>query len=220
LGIIVAIDGPAGAGKSTVTRLVAKKLGFLYLDTGAMYRAVAWTIKAHRVKLDNEEEIVRLTKRMQLDLVGDEVFLHGEEITSLIRTSEMGKLASAVSKIEGVRSAMVTLQRKLALSVEPGAVVEGRDMGTVVFPKTPFKFYLDASLEERARRRMAELHAAGESSMTLEKMIEDIRERDSQDKNRKNSPLRIAEGATVIDTTYLSIEQVVERIVGNVKSRI
>jgi CMP/dCMP kinase len=220
LGIIVTIDGPAGAGKSTVAKLVAQQLGLLHLDTGAMYRAVAWAAKAQGISPDHEEEVAKLAEKMLLCFIGNEVFVDGNNITKEIRTGEMGILASAVSAIANVRIAMVTLQRRLALSAEKGVVVEGRDMGTVVFPDTPYKFYLDASLKERARRRLADLHTNGEDNLSLVKMMDDITQRDNQDMNRKNSPLRIADGAEVIDTTNLSIEQVVNLIATSVTNRL
>jgi cytidylate kinase len=218
VGKIVAIDGPAGAGKSTVAKLVAERLGFLHLDSGATYRAVAWATVHYGINPADQPAVEQLAGRVRVELRSNRVWVDGIEVTTEIRTQEMSRLASAVSAYPGVRKAMVLIQRQIGLSAESGAVAEGRDMGTVVFPDTPYKVYLDASIEERARRRLAQLREQGLPASPLEQLVEEIRTRDHNDSTRAHSPLTIAEGSFVLDTTGLSIEQVVDRIVQFVRA--
>jgi cytidylate kinase len=218
VGKIVAIDGPAGAGKSTVAKLVASRLGFLHLDSGATYRAVAWATVHYGIDPTDQQAVEELAGRVRVELRDDKVWVDGMEVTGEIRTQDMSRLASAVSAYPGVRQAMVRIQRAIGLGAEPGAVAEGRDMGTVVFPDTQYKVYLDASIEERARRRLAQLQEQGLPAPPLEQLVEEIRTRDYNDSTRQTSPLCKAAGAFVLDTTGLSIEQVVDRIVQFVRS--
>jgi cytidylate kinase len=218
VGKIVAIDGPAGAGKSTVAKMVAQRLGFLHLDSGATYRAVAWATVHYGIDPTDQQAVEELAGRVRVELRDDRVWVDGMEVTGEIRTQDMSRLASAVSAYPGVRQAMVRIQRAIGLGAEPGAVAEGRDMGTVVFPDTQYKVYLDASIEERARRRLAQLQEQGLPAPPLEQLVEEIRTRDYNDSTRQASPLCKAAGAFVLDTTGLSIEQVVDRIVQFVRS--
>ncbi|PIU68758.1 MAG: cytidylate kinase [Armatimonadetes bacterium CG07_land_8_20_14_0_80_40_9] len=221
--LIVAIDGPVGAGKSTVAKLVAKRLGYLYIDTGAMYRAVAWkAIKSSKLKVKSEKleeaEIVKLANQMEIKLKPEGgVFVDGEEVTEEIRTPEVSRLASPVSAIKGVRDHLTSLQRKMG--EEGGVVMEGRDIGTVVFPQAEAKIYLTASVEERARRRYKELVDKG-FKVNLKKIEEEIKVRDHNDSTRLIAPLRKASGALVVDSDGKSIEKVVEEIVSVVQMRL
>lgn len=211
---LVAIDGPTGSGKSTVSRLLAKKLQYQYLDSGAMYRAVALAIGRAGIEPQDEEEIAKLCNSLDITLTpeGDsiKVYLGEEDVSEAIRAPAVDLMASTVSAIDGVRKAMTSLQRKIG-SQGP-LVAEGRDMGTVVFPEAQYKFYLDASLEVRVDRRFLERQGRGES-ISRESVREDLIKRDYQDTNRCLSPLRRARDAKIIDTTELTPNEVVERIV-------
>lgn len=211
---LVAIDGPTGSGKSTVSRLLAKKLQYQYLDSGAMYRAVALAIGRAGIEPQDEEEIAKLCNSLDITLTpeGDsiKVYLGEEDVSEAIRAPAVDLMASTVSAIDGVRKAMTSLQRKIG-SQGP-LVAEGRDMGTVVFPEAQHKFYLDASLEVRVNRRFLERQGRGES-ISRESVREDLIKRDYQDTNRCLSPLRRARDAKIIDTTELTPNEVVERIV-------
>jgi cytidylate kinase len=215
--IVVAIDGPAGSGKSTVSKRVAKNLGIVYIDTGAMYRAL--TLKAMRSDLDLEDQkaLTLLAKSTKIDLREEaklKVLLDGEDVSEAIRTVEVTNNVKYIARVPGVREEMVRLQR--AIGKKHGAVLEGRDIGTVVFPDADYKFYLDAHVEERARRRHKELSEAGHS-VDLGAIKEDVVARDESDMNRAVGPLRKAADATVVDTTNLSIEEVVEKLLSYIK---
>lgn len=211
---IVAIDGPAGAGKSTVARNVAEALGFAYLDTGAMYRAATWRAMHHRVDLDDPSALADSTQAMQLDMREEEgvlrVFVDGEEVTRAIRTPEVTRLIYKLDQNPEVRRRLVEVQRQFGEG-QP-TVAEGRDIGTVVFPKARCKIYLEADLEERARRRARQL---GENGIEADvaKLAEEIHERDEKSKMRADSPLRQAEDAVLVDTTGMSPAQVVQTLV-------
>jgi cytidylate kinase len=215
---VVAIDGPSGAGKSTVARELARRLGYIHLDTGAMYRAVALAATRARIALNDNKALDKLCQEIDIDLVNTSqgliVTLQGEDVTLLIRTPEMSSNSSAVSSVSEVRQHMVRLQRKIGIG--GGIVAEGRDMGTVVFPKTLAKFYLDATIEERARRRWLELKERGIEE-PQENVLNDIRTRDHNDSTRDDSPLHRADDALVIDTTSKTPEEVVEEIFLSVK---
>lgn len=210
--ISIAIDGPAGAGKTTIAREVARQLGYKYVDTGAMYRAVAWKSLQLGIPLSDEDAIVRMTGDMNIDFPegdGSRIFVDGEDIADEIRTPEVTWLSSPVSAISGVRSQLVAQQRRLA--GHGGVVMEGRDIGSVVLPSAEVKVFLTASVEERAGRRFREMQAAG-MDVDVENLTHDIRERDHRDSTRSDSPLVKAPGAVEIDTDGLSIEGVVRRI--------
>lgn len=215
---VVAIDGPSGAGKSTVARELARRLGYIHLDTGAMYRAVALAATRARIALNDNKALDKLCREIDIDIVntsqGLKVTLQGEDVTLLIRTPEMSSTSSAVSSVSEVRRHMVRLQRKIGNG--GGVVAEGRDMGTVVFPNTIAKFYLDATIEERARRRWLELKERGIEE-SRENVLNDIRTRDHNDSTREDSPLHRADDALVIDTTSKTPEEVVEEVFLSVK---
>ena len=217
---IVTIDGPAGSGKSTVSRFVAKKLNFLYLDTGAMYRAVA--LQAHRIGIDlsDGKKLGQMCETLDLNFKrdGDEtrLYMGAEDISSAIRTPEMDMLSSSVSAVGEVRKAMTELQRKIGKN--GGLVAEGRDMGTVVFPDADHKFFLTASHEIRAERRYRERVERGESVSKKEVEME-LEKRDTQDKTRSIAPLIPAKDAKVIDSTGLNPDQVVQDILNDIKNR-
>ncbi len=215
---IVAIDGPSGAGKSTLARELAKRLGYLHLDTGAMYRATALAARRAGVSLDDAEALGRLCEALDLrfenSVDGMRIFLNGEDVSEMIRTPEISTASSDVSVVSEVRRQMVRLQREMGR--DGGVVAEGRDIGTVVFPDTRAKVYLDASVEERSRRRWMELKAKGmEEPFT--KVIADIRSRDRNDTSRLDSPLRRAEDAIYIDSTDMSPEDVLDVIIRMVR---
>jgi cytidylate kinase len=212
--LIVAIDGPAGAGKSTVAKAVAKRLGYRYMDTGAMYRALAWKVMRHGVDPEDESALGRILENTVVDLGADHtVMLDGVDVSGAIRTPEVGQMASQVSGMKIVRHRMADLQRSMGRS---GCIVaEGRDMGTVVFPEAEVKVYLDASPETRARRRFSELAGQG-STLTLEQTLADVMRRDRRDKERTVAPLRKADDAVFIDSTALPVAAVVDRILEEV----
>ena len=214
----VAIDGPAGAGKSSVSRDVARQLGFVYLDSGAMYRAVAFAALQRGVSLTDTDTLTTLANHVQITFdqaVPPAVFLDGLDVTAAIRTPELGTAASLVSQVSGVRAALVKQQQ--ALGATDNIVMEGRDIGTVVFPDAEVKIYLTASVRERARRRAGELSVTGQS-MDLEEIERQILERDFRDMNREDSPLRVADGAWEFNTDGISVDDVILKIVEHVRS--
>ena len=216
----MAIDGPAGAGKSTVAKAVAKRLGYRYMDTGAMYRAVAWKVMRRGADPDDESALGRMLEGTVVDLGADEgsptVMLDGVDVSGAIRTPEVGQMASRVSGMGVVRKRMADLQRAMGRS--GGVVAEGRDMGTVVFPDAKVKIYLDASPETRARRRFRELAGRG-SALTLEQTLADVMRRDRRDRERTVAPLRRADDAVLIDSTGLSVAAVIEKVLEHVSSK-
>ena len=216
----IAIDGPAGSGKSTTAKLVAKALGLLPIDTGAMYRAVA--LKVIREKIDpyDEEKVGEIAGKVNIEqkLENGEIhtYLDGEDVSTAIRTPEVNNTVSIISAYPGVREKMVELQRKLAKA--GGVVLEGRDIGTVVLPDADLKVYMIASLEERARRRLKELREKG-MDVSLKDVKQEILMRDEMDSKREYSPLKIPEDAFILDTTNLTVEEQVEKILKEVERR-
>lgn len=217
--MIIAIDGPAGAGKSTISKLLAKKIGFLYIDTGAMYRAL--TLKALEQNIDPSDTIglVNMAKETKIDLVSEQegpikVFLDSRDVSREIREPRITRFVSDIAKIRGVREVMLGLQR--ILGKQKDAVLDGRDIGTVVFPDADKKFYLDAQFDERVKRRYLELKEAGQN-ITIEDIQRDLRNRDHIDSNREFAPLKKADDAIYVDTTKMTIEEVVDRLLKEVK---
>ena len=211
--IAIAIDGPAGAGKSTIARMVAEKLNIHYLDTGAMYRAVALKVLNEGLDPSNHEQVVSILPSTHIGVTYQygiqSVYLDGEDVTHLLRQPEVGKAASAVAVIPEVRMKLVELQRNIAQNYS--VVVDGRDIGTFVLPNADRKFYLTATLEERARRRWLEMREKG-YNQSMEDVKKELEARDRNDMERAFAPLRKAEDAILIDTTGKSIEQVVSEV--------
>ena len=209
----IAIDGPSGAGKSTVGRSLAKQLGYIYIDTGAMYRAVALKVKEKFVAPDDDLAFYQFASSLSITFVAEEGETHihcdGEDITEAIRSPEISRLASDISRRRGVREALVKVQREMGKG--GGVVLEGRDIGTVVFPDADLKFYLDAKAEERARRRFNELAEKG-IEINFEKTFEEVMQRDHKDMHRALSPLKKADDAILIDSTGRSVEEVVDQM--------
>jgi cytidylate kinase len=213
--MIVTIDGGAGVGKSTAAKLVAQKLGFEYIDTGATYRAVGYKCKKLGVNPEDEKEVEKVVKSLRIKIKNHKIFLNEEDITEVIKDEEIGKWASTCSKHKKVRERMVSLQRKLAKGKK--VVCEGRDIGTVVFPQAEVKIYMKADPNVRAIRRKKELGEMG-IYKSVEEIKESILKRDEQDKSRKYAPLKIPKGAKIVDTTNLSIKEMVEEILKIIKN--
>lgn len=205
----VAIDGPAGSGKSTVARILAKKLGFLYLDSGAMYRAVAWRSFHHKIDINDPDAMRELVQSTQFEVVNDRLLVNGEYIDDALRTPEVSRRASVVAQNPIVREILVKKQQQIARNNH--VIMDGRDIGTVVLPNADVKIFLTASIDERAKRRYRELKEKG-LEVDFEQLREEIRLRDENDQNRIISPLQQAEDAIRIDTTNQTIEEVVEQI--------
>ncbi len=221
----IAIDGPAGSGKSTVSRLVAEKLGYVYIDTGAMYRALTLKVMETGVDFKDENAIAGLAAGLVLELLPSgkvgttiRVILDGQDVSEAIRTMEVTQNVKHVAKIASVRKNLVRLQRKMIAGLG-GAVMEGRDIGTVVLQDAVCKIYLDASFDERVERRLVELRVKG-SPVTREEVADDLKLRDHTDKTRKAGPLRKADDAVLLDTSDLSVVQVVGKIVDYAKDAI
>ena len=211
---VITIDGPAGAGKSTVARQLAAKLGLKFLDTGAMYRAFTWAALARNVDLRDPAALVRLIRDSHLDFERGRIMLDGWDITDEIRAERVTKNAVHLADPPAVREELVKLQREFGR--EGGLVTEGRDQGTVVFPDADFKFYLDAAIDVRARRRVEELKQRGDAS-TFDEIAAGIKDRDERDRRRKVGALRVPEGAITIDTSKLTIDEVVNELLAKVR---
>ncbi len=206
--MIIAIDGPSGAGKSTVARLLSKELGFEYIDTGAMYRALAY--KAYKDNIDiNEIEIEEMLKTTTVNYYDNQIFLDGENVEKLIREEAISKAASKISALKIVREKMVELQRKIA--VDKNVILDGRDIGTTVFPNADFKFFITASAKERAKRRFNQLKESNIEA-DYESVLSDIIKRDENDSTRQVSPLKMAKDAILIDTTDMDIQETTKAI--------
>jgi cytidylate kinase len=219
--MIITIDGPSGVGKSTVSKSVARRLGFTYLDTGAMYRAVALRVKLASIDINDDKRLESLLNNTEIGFTRNEngdlvILLNKEDVTDQIRTPEVSRLSSDVATKRAVRIKLVHLQREMGKN--GNIVAEGRDMGTYVFPDAPFKFYLDASLYERARRRWKQLAESG-SGADIESVKNEIIRRDAQDMERSESPLHPAVNAVIIDTTNLSSDEVTDMIIKAVQGR-
>ncbi len=216
--LVVTIDGPAASGKSTAARLLAQKLGCVFLDTGAMYRGVTLAAMQEGVELSNEQELLDVLDKTKFDFEADadkmSVFINGVDVTEQIRQQNVTENSRYIAAAPNVRARLVRMQRDFAAAHEK-IVTEGRDQGTVAFPDADVKFYLTADIETRAHRRMQELK--DDTSITLDELVKSIGERDSKDSLRADGPLRAAEDAILIDTTGLNIEQVVELLLGHVR---
>ncbi len=216
---VITIDGPAGAGKSTVSKALAQKLQYLYLDTGALYRALAYKALRESVPVNDPDALKRLCSSTQVTLKNADgkmaVYVDGEDVGDKIRTEDVGLAASTLSGFKVVRNKLLSLQRQAG--AKGGVVAEGRDMGSVVFPHADFKFYLDADLQERSRRRHQELNQKS-GQIEMDRVIRDMQTRDEQDSHRKIAPLRAAADAVIIDSTFLTVSEVVEMIIKKMSS--
>jgi cytidylate kinase len=216
--LIIAIDGPAGSGKSTTARLVASALNYLYIDSGAMYRALALAVLRAGVAPSNEDDVVRVTNRADVALdatfhdgtVTQRVRLDGADVTDSLRTADVDRVASAIAMLPAVRARLVALQR--AAGAQGGIVMEGRDIGTVVFPEADVKVYLTADLAVRAERRLKQRRDAGEPEGSFEEIKQELAARDARDQSRSESPLRISPGSVVVDTSHCTIHEQVRRV--------
>ncbi len=207
---VITIDGPAGAGKSTVARRVARRLGYAFLDTGAMYRAATWRAMNAGVDLTNRDELIRSTGLMSLAMADDRILVDGKDITEAIRSPEVTRSIRMLDGIPEIREQLGAMQRRIGCS-RP-TIAEGRDMGTVIFPDAATKIFLEAGIEARAKRRAEEMQAQG-VEVTVADVMVDIENRDKNDRTRETSPLRAAKDAHRIDTSEMGIEEVVDRIV-------
>ena len=218
--MIIAIDGPAGAGKSTIAKLIAKQLGLVYIDTGAMYRAVGLKAKRNNIACSEQEKIEEMLKNTEVELKNENgataVYLDGENVSTESRLPEISRMASDISAVPAVRYAMVEMQRSMANKTD--TILDGRDIGTFVLPNADVKIFLTASVEERAERRYKELIARGEN-VKREDVRSDIEKRDYNDSHRALAPLKKADDATEVDTTGMTIDQVCEKIISLVRNK-
>ena len=216
--VVIAIDGPAGAGKSTIAKRLAARLGFIYIDTGAMYRAVAWRSQQLGLDLDDEDAVLAVAQAALIEADGSRVVIDGTDVSAAIRTPDIDRATTRVARLPRVRAELVARQRALA---EQGPIVmEGRDIGTVVFPAAAVKIYLDASADERARRRAHDPAHSAAQTQDLARIAEAMRRRDENDRTRQASPLSIAADATVVDTTGIPASRVVDQVLAIVRARV
>ncbi|MFQ5673044.1 MAG: (d)CMP kinase [Nitrospinales bacterium] len=215
--MIIAIDGPAGSGKSTIAKTIAEKLAFRYINSGAMYRAVAWTAQNNGMDLNDREQVARVAAELDIEFVphpdGQKVMVNGNDVTQILKSEVVGKGAAVVASQPKVREIMTALQRHMGH--EGKIVMEGRDIGTVVFPHADIKFYFDADPVERGKRRYHELRAK-QQQVNLEKIVAQIKQRDYEDAHRKIAPLIRAKDAIYLDTTHLTIDEVVDKVVEHI----
>ena len=215
MNYVIAIDGPAGSGKGTITKIVADKLNLVYIDTGATYRCVALASLRNNIKLEETDKIINLAKTLDIDFdVNGHTYLNGEDVSDLIRSNEVTNIVSPISSIPEVREIMVDLQRKMANN--KNVIMEGRDITTVVFPDAKYKFYLDADVMERAKRRFKQNEEMGIES-NLDDIIDSIKKRDYNDMHKPVGALKRTPDQIYIDTTHLTIDEVVEEILKNIK---
>lgn len=212
---IITIDGPSGSGKSTIAKLLAQRLGYKYLDTGALYRAVAWKINKDNINPDDEKNLNNILRKINITFAENRISVNGIDVTSQIRTPEIEELSSKVSAKPIVREYLFTIQREIGLKGK--VVVEGRDIGTVIFPEAENKFFLDASFDERGKRRYKELKT-NDPEITLEATIESIKTRDKRDSTRQNAPLKRTDDMIYIDTSNLTVEEVITKIMKSLKT--
>ena len=211
----IAIDGPAGSGKSTIAKILSEKLGIVYIDTGAMYRAIGYKMKKNGISADESVKLAAMLENTDIDFVAGDIILDGNIVNDKIRTPDISKRASVCSALPSVREKLVAIQRNMGR--KKSVIMDGRDIGSNVFPDAEFKFFLTASAEERAERRHRELVEKGQS-VSFEEVLEDIKQRDYRDMTRRLNPLRKAEDALEIDTTGLSIEDVTDKIIKEIEN--
>ncbi len=214
---VITIDGPSGSGKGTVSRKLAEKLGFKYLDTGALYRAVAWQVDSQGISPDDSNAMKHLLENINITFEGSGILVNNTDVSAQIRTAHIGELSSQVSALPQVRQRLFSIQRDMGLA--GNVVIEGRDTGTAIFPEALNKFYLDAAPEERAKRRFRELKDK-HPGMTLEQTLADINKRDERDSTRERSPLRRTEDMIYIDSTGMTIDEVVSGMIKHISSRL
>ncbi len=215
MGKVIAIDGPAGSGKGTIANILAKKYGYTYIDTGATYRCVALSVLRNNIDITDEESIINLVKTLNIDFdESGKTYLNNEDVSNLIRTKEVSSIVSPISSIVKVREILVDLQRKMANNKD--VVMEGRDITTVVFPNADYKFYLDASVDERANRRYIQNQKSG-INMSFDEILENIKKRDYNDMNKPVGALKRTEEQIYIDATNLTIDEVVDKIMEYIK---
>jgi cytidylate kinase len=213
--LVIAVDGPAGAGKSTIAKIIADKLGINYIDTGAMYRAITYKCLKNNIDVENTDEVVKLAKNTDIDFKDNNIYLDDKIINDEIRTVDVSNNVSKVSKIKEVRNLLVNVQRNIGS--KSSVILDGRDIGSVVFPNADYKFYIVATPEERGSRRFKEMKEKG-YDVNLDEIIKDIVDRDKMDMNRKFAPLVKADDALEIDTTGKSIDNVVAEVVSKIKA--
>ncbi len=214
---IITIDGPAGAGKGTISKLVSQNMGFHYLDSGAIYRVIAFEANQKGLATDQISQITELIDEINIQFIGDKIFLTDKDVSELIRSEDIGKFASEIAKNEEIRKNILEFQK--SFFKPPGLVADGRDMGTVIFPKAKVKIFLTASIQERANRRYKQL-ILKEKDVNLTDLFQRIKLRDESDKNRKISPLKAANDAYLVKTDNLSIKQSYEKVMEIIKSKV